>query len=187
MISVVVFFLAFKDQNFIKTLPGVTKPFSNVFDPAGFTTNKSEGRIRFYREAELKHGRVAMLAAVGFPLAEQYHPLFGGKIDVPSYVAFQQTPLQTFWPAVVLFIAIFEVFSAATFQSPFGNEPWTIDEKHNPGDFGFDPLNIGPSDKTAYEIMQEKELNNGRTAMLGIVGMVAQELVVGSKIFSGLW
>mgnify|MGYP004411946633 CR=1 FL=1 len=43
-----------------------------------------------------------MLAALGFPLAEQFHPLFGGSIDVPSYIAFQETPLQTFWPAVIL-------------------------------------------------------------------------------------
>lgn len=64
------------------------------FDPAGFSKEASEGRIKFYREVEIKHGRVAMLAALGFPIAEIYHPLFGGDIDVPSYVAFQETPLQ---------------------------------------------------------------------------------------------
>ena len=32
-----------------------------------------------YREAELKHGRVAMLAAWGMITADKYHPLFGGK------------------------------------------------------------------------------------------------------------
>ena len=42
-----------------------------------------------------------MLAALGYPLAEVFHPLFGGNIDTPSFIAFQQTPLQTFWPAVV--------------------------------------------------------------------------------------
>ena len=31
--------------------------------------------------------------------------------------------------------------------------------------------------------MQTKELQNGRLAMLGIAGMVAQELVTGAKIF----
>ena len=47
--------------------------------------------VRFFRtavvraEVELKHCRVAMLAALGFPLAEQFHPLFGGDIDTPSW------------------------------------------------------------------------------------------------------
>merc|ERR1719327_1164584 len=94
---------------------GVTAPLG-FFDPAGFSKDVSEGRQRFYREVELKHARVAMLAALGYPLAEQFHPLWGGNVDVPSFSAFQQTPLQTFWPAVVTVIAIFEVFSVFTFQ-----------------------------------------------------------------------
>ena len=49
-------------------------------------------KVRFYREVELKHGRVGMLAAVGFLVGEQFHPLF--NVDAPSYLAFQQTPLQ---------------------------------------------------------------------------------------------
>merc|ERR1719421_2450986 len=98
----------------IKDMPGVLPPVG-FFDPVGFTSDLSEGRIRFYREVELKHGRVAMLASVGFLLAENFHPLFGGNIDVPSYLAFQQTPLQTFWPAVVFTIAVAEVFSVFTF------------------------------------------------------------------------
>merc|ERR1719213_867885 len=103
---------AFNPTEFAKTLPGITGPLG-FFDPAGFCSEYgasndkvSEGKVRFYREVELKHGRVAMLAALGFPLAEQFHPLFGGNVDVPSFSAFQQTPLQTFWPAVVTVIAI---------------------------------------------------------------------------------
>merc|ERR1711936_1461345 len=66
----------------------------------------------------------AMLAALGFLVGEQFHPLFGGNIDVPSYLAFQQTPLETFWPAVVAAIAIPEVASFSTFESPKG-QPWS--------------------------------------------------------------
>merc|ERR1719265_1022632 len=80
----------------VKELAGITAPLG-FFDPAGFTTDATEGKIRFYREVELKHGRVGMLAALGFLLAENFHPLFGGDIDGPSYLSFQQTPLQTFW------------------------------------------------------------------------------------------
>merc|ERR1712094_102613 len=72
-------------------------------------------------------GRVAMLAAFGFPVAEHFHPLFGGNIDVPSYIAYQQTPLQTFWPVVLLYVGIVEIFSVFTFENPFGKGGfWTL-------------------------------------------------------------
>ena len=75
--------------DFARSLPG-TGPFG-YFDPLGFTQGEAtEGRVRFLREVEVKHGRVAMLAAVGFPLAEAFHPLFGGDINVPSYIAFRR-------------------------------------------------------------------------------------------------
>merc|ERR1719498_1449926 len=82
----------------------------------------TEGKIKFYREVELKHGRLGMLAAVGMVVGENYHPLFGGDIDTPSYLAFQQTPLQTFWPAVVLAIAIPEIYSVFTFETVGAND-----------------------------------------------------------------
>merc|ERR1719486_1794904 len=122
----------------VEEMAGVTAPLG-FFDPAGFTDGASEGKIRFYREVELKHCRVGMLAAVGFLLGEQFHPLWGGQIDTPSYLAFQQTPLQTFWPAVVFAIAIPEVFSVFSFNTPFGGEPWTVRSDHEAGNLGFDP------------------------------------------------
>merc|ERR1711869_115606 len=121
------------------------------FDPLGFCSGltekpATEGKVRFYREVELKHCRVAMLAALGYPIAEQFHPLFSGNIDTPSFSAFQQTPLETFWPAVVFAIAIPEIFSVATFVEPnnendslWAIDPEKFDGKRLPGDFGFDP------------------------------------------------
>merc|ERR1719281_598355 len=100
-------------------MAGVTGPMG-FFDPLGWATDTPAGKLLFYREVELKHGRVCMLAALGILVSEKFHPLFGGNIDVPAYVAFQQTPLQSFWPAVVLAIAIPEVFSVFTFNNPFG-------------------------------------------------------------------
>merc|ERR1711966_71937 len=108
--------------------------------------------------AELKHGRIAMLASLGFLVAEPFHPLFGGEVDVPSYIAFQETPLQTFWPAVVLLISTLEVFSVFTFNSPFGGEKWSIRSDHASGDLGFDPLGLKPSDPAELKEMQTKEL-----------------------------
>jgi len=165
-----------------KDMPaGISGPFG-LFDPAGFSDNSPQ-RLKYFREAELKHGRVAMLAAFGFPIAEHFHPLFGGNIDVPSYIAFQQTPLQTFWPLTVLYIGIVEIFSVFTFQSPFEGNWWTLKEDRIPGDYQWDPMDMYPALPKERLEMQTKELNNGRLAMIAIAGMVAQELATGNKLF----
>jgi hypothetical protein len=170
-------------------MAGVTGPLG-FFDPLGFSTDCSAGKLLFYREVELKHGRVGMLAALGFLVGEQFHPLFGGDIDVPAYIAFQQTPLQTFWGTVLAAIAIPEIFSVFTFESPFGDPMdsrvgwWSLKSTARvPGDFGFDPLGLKPKDPAEFKEMQNKELNNGRLAMIAAAGMIAQELATGQKLF----
>merc|ERR1719451_35423 len=98
-------------------MAGITAPMG-YFDPLACSTGLSTGKLLFYREVELKHGRVAMLAALGFLVGENFHPLWGGDVDVPSYIAFQETPLQPFWPAVVALIAVPEIFSVFSFKRP---------------------------------------------------------------------
>lgn len=80
-------------------------------------------------------------------------------------------------------IAVLEIFSVFSFQSPFGGQPWTIKADHVPGDLGFDPLGLKPTDPKELKEMQTKELNNGRLAMLAAAGMIAQELATGQKLF----
>merc|ERR1719160_1417863 len=141
---------------------GVTAPLG-FFDPLGFTTSCNEGKLLFYREVEVKHGRVAMLASLGFLVAEQFHPLFGGNIGVPSYIAFQATPLQTFWPAVVAALAVPEIQQINAFKSPFSEngEKFSIRSDRVPGNFGFDPLGLKPTNPKEFKDMLTKEINNG--------------------------
>ncbi len=56
-------------------LPGALPPMGN-FDPAGFTEGKSVAELKMLREAEVTHGRVSMLASLGFLVQESFHPLF---------------------------------------------------------------------------------------------------------------
>merc|ERR1719321_87330 len=184
---------SFDGVAYAKELPGVTEPLG-FWDPLGFCSDEklTEGKLKFYRECELKHGRVGMLAALGFPLAEVFHPLFGGDVDAPSYLAFQQTPLETFWPVVVGAIAIPEIYSVFTFEPVGANDkrgkptpqgqPWAILAEHESGDLGFDPLGLKPTDPDALKEMQTKELNNGRLAMIATAGMIVQELVTKDKL-----
>ena len=150
--------------------------------------------VRFLREVELKHCRVAMLAALGFLVGENFHPLFGGAIDVPSYIAFQETPLQTFWQWTLAVIGVVEIASISSFETPVRSgwadgveyvkfPVWQIKASHAPGDFSFDPLGLKPGSAVELKEMQTKELNNGRLAMIAMAGMVAQELATGSKLF----
>merc|ERR1712224_415972 len=180
---------AFDGEAYAKTLPGI-RDNAEFWDPMRYCSQRgiTEGKIKFYREVELKHGRLGMLAALGIVVGENYHPLFGGDIDAPAYLAFQQTPLQTFWPVVVLAIAIPEIFSVLTFNNPGKRTPeqraidmnpmWTIRNDHIPGNL------LGLSESKAAELkeLQTKELNNGRLAMIAIAGMVVQEGVTGGKL-----
>jgi len=165
----------------MQDLAGILPP-TGFFDPAGFSTDLSPGKLLFYREVEIKHGRVCMLASLGFLVAEQFHPFFGGGIDVPSYVAFQETPLNEFWIAVAFVVGIPELTSTESFKSP-GDATFEMKEDRIPGDLGFDPLGLKPKDPKELLDLQNKELSNGRLAMLATAGMIAQELVSGKKLF----
>merc|ERR1712224_555221 len=63
-------------KEFCYGLPGAIAPVGQ-FDPLGFSANVDELEMNRLREAELVHGRVGMLAAAGFLVQENFHPLFG--------------------------------------------------------------------------------------------------------------
>jgi light-harvesting complex I chlorophyll a/b binding protein 1 len=152
-----------------ENLAGITAPLG-FFDPLGFSTDVSAGKLLFYREAELKHGRIAILASLGILVGEQYHPLFG-NIEFPAYLAFQETSLQFFWPAALAAIAIPEMSSVFRYNRP-GSMHF---EGNYPHYLGYDPLNL--------KQLQTTELITGRLAMLVTAGMIARELATGEKIF----
>merc|ERR1719277_1022538 len=85
---------------------GATPPFG-FWDPVGIASTITEGRLLFYREAEIKHGRVCMLATLGVLVGENFHLLLGGyespAVDLFPFV--REVPLADFWP--VAFIQTF--------------------------------------------------------------------------------
>merc|ERR1719355_445542 len=60
---------------FCYNLPGNIAPAGN-FDPLNLLDGVSASEVLRRREAELTHGRVSMLASLGFLVQESYHPLF---------------------------------------------------------------------------------------------------------------
>jgi len=66
-----------------------------------------------------------------------------------------------------------------------GNAAGQLQKKDRlPGELGFDPLGLKPKDPAELKTIQTKEINNGRLAMLAVVGILMQELVTQQKTFN---
>merc|ERR1712025_1190915 len=136
------------------------------------------------REAEIMHGRVAMMATIGYLIGESTPTITYG-MDVHHTIANNQIPEV---PGTVLFPFFLAINIAEALRASVGwVEPgmgnlFTLRESYYPGDLGFDPLGLKPSSAEAFANMQTKELNNGRLAMIAAAGMCVQEQVNGQGI-----
>jgi len=178
------------------SFPRGTAPMGDYFDPLGLTKGKSESELKRFREAEITHSRVAMLAALGFIFQEALieRPLFAtkelGPIKGPAIYHFQEVAerFPFFWLLTIPAIGYFENIRARKgWQDPTqGGDLFGLKEDYTPGDLGFDPFGAFPIDSNGQAEMRNKELNNGRLAMLGVAGLAAQELVNGKTVFDFL-
>ena len=161
-------------------LPGAANILGE-FDPAGFLENKDKLEVYRLREAELAHGRVGMLASLGFVVQEKFHPLFSGD-GGPAIDQIPQLPIWL-WGAMLALIGSAEQTRIAKGWQKLDPETSTasqaLREGYYPGDLNFDPLNLKPEDPTEFALMQEKELSHGRLAMIAAAGFLAQEAVTG--------
>lgn len=174
-----------------ETLPGALAPVG-FFDPLGFAAKADENTLKRYREAELTHGRVAMLASVGFLVGEKVEGssfLWDASVTGPAITHLAQVP-PVFWVLLITSIGAAEQFRAEKgWVDPADvpvDQPGLLRADYIPGDLGFDPLGLKPTDPTEFEIMQTKELQNGRLAMLAAAGFMAQELADGKGIIEHL-
>jgi len=153
-------------------MPGVTIPLG-FWDPLKLTEDLPEGRLYFYREAELKNGRTAMMACLGLLVTDKlgFHPFYEGAAPYSSPVAshFTDAMAAHFWPSLGVAAGLAEMFSY-----PDGSKA--------PGDLGFDPLGLKPTDEKDFLTLQNKEINNGRLAMMAYAGIIGKELLTGSGI-----
>merc|ERR1711966_255094 len=158
------------------------------FDPLGLAS--SEAKLKNYREAELKHGRLAMLAAVGWPVAEEVQGPLSKALGMPDLLvkgcatantaecieAVSRAPSvlngglenisPIYWGAIIAFSAAVENYGQKINKKP----------NYLPGDLGFDPLNLYQKKTPEQKLdIQLKEVNNGRLAMIAITGYAFNE------------
>lgn len=91
------------------------------FDPFGFTKNASPEQLAWYRMAELKHGRVCMLAALGQIFQYFHHPVFPEQINGDKPFAALQTVFnERPQAAAQILLAIFAVEALGQFNQVRG-------------------------------------------------------------------
>jgi len=148
------------------------------FDPLGFAKSKED--LFNYREAEIKHGRLAMLAAAGWPISELFDRKIANLIGAPAVVdASDRVPSvlngglgkisPVYWVACLLAAGAIDLIQ--------NDKASKNEDGYFAGNLGFDPLGLYPKDAAGQERMQLTELKNGRLAMIAITAFAFQEFV----------
>ena len=158
-------------------------PGDRGFDPFNFAAGDAS-TLQWYRDSELRHSRIAMLAAVGWPLAELFHKNLAGSFGLPSILSSSDKVPSVlnggldmtnglFWVGVLSATAALEFLS--TQKSDAGEDALNL---------GFDPLGLGGKTEKQKFFMQEAELFNGRLAQLAIVGFAIQEFITKTAVIN---
>lgn len=139
------------------------------FDPMGFSLAVD---IRWMREAELKHGRVCMLATVGWIATDLGMRVPGEPFQVSTIEAHDALVKYGTMPHMLVWLGLLETFGFLALTNMFDGK---TDRK--PGDFGLRMLY--PTDEKGQRDMQLKELRNGRLAMLAFSGIATSAVLTG--------
>jgi len=164
-----------------KSLPFMPKPQKlagwvgeeQEFDPLGFSDTFE---MNWLREAELKHGRVTMLACVGF-YAQQY-------ITFPGIPAAPNALLSPYAAPAQLGLLI---AAAGWIESSSYNGKLTMldmfEDDRTPGALNFGSGYLKGKSEEEIKDLKLKELNNGRLAMMAFGGMIHHNIVVQGPLF----
>eukprot|EP00980_Cylindrotheca_fusiformis_P027983 scaffold22575_cov141-Cylindrotheca_fusiformis.AAC.14 len=143
------------------------------FDPLNLSETYSPF-LPFFRESELRHGRTAMLAVVGF-IATDFFRIPGEMYsfeNIPKTVDAHDALLKN-GPMyqLLLWIGLFDLIITAPAIVA------TMQGEREAGDFG--QTIFAPTDPDALKKKQESELMNGRLAMCAIGGIATQTVISG--------
>jgi len=150
-------------ENEIGVLPPV-----GFWDPLGLSTGKDQATFNKYREAELKHGRVAMLAVIGYIV--QASSRLPGAIDLDG-TTFDSIPNGIAAIGAVPSLGWLQITASIGYWELLGWEQ----KADSPiiGNFGFGDKFLKQEDEVEY---RTKEIQNGRLAMLGIMELLTHDI-----------
>lgn len=174
-----------------ETQVGAQAPLG-FWDPLDLSTDQGEGedtaKFLRYREVEVKHGRVAMLACLGYIVP--YFSKLPGSLTLDGSVTFDSVPLgvralQALPPAgVAQILLLVGLLEFGPFKSP-DIDP-TLDDPPYPGDLGFDPLDLATGlDQEDLDKKRAAELANGRLAMVASLGFLVLDVLNGNPYAGG--
>jgi hypothetical protein len=164
------------------------------FDP--FSLASSKVQLLDYREAEVKHARLAMLAAVGWPLAELWDTglakTFGLRPIIEENSGLSPSVLNggmgkvspAYWVGALAFAAGVEALSEyQKSQAKAADSQWMLTGSYVPGDIGFDPLGFytGKSESDKM-LMETAEIKHGRLAMIAITVYALEEAITKTSV-----
>jgi len=142
-------------------------------DPLNFAKNKDD--LVKFRSAEIKHGRLAMLAAAGWPISELLDGAIAKQFGLPADLVGDGLA-----PSILngglgvispIYWGIVLVSAAAIELTGLSLKP----EAQATGDYGFDPLGLYGNDLKQKAERLEQEIIHGRLGMVAIVAYAAQE------------
>jgi len=141
------------------------------FDP--FLISDTLPDLAWARAAEIKHGRVAMLATLGFVAEEIFQfPTLDTSPD--PLAAIVKLP----FAANCQVFAVCAAIEFTLLEKQYANEG-------EPGDFGWDPAMVLLEKSPEYVAdMKLKEITHGRLAMMGFFGMLVQNLLFQKPLLS---
>mmetsp|Transcript_41867 Transcript_41867/g.75436 ORF Transcript_41867/g.75436 Transcript_41867/m.75436 type:complete len:456 (+) Transcript_41867:93-1460(+) len=137
--------------------------------------------LRDYRDAEIRHGRLAMLAAVIWPLQEILDRIFIPN-SFGSTTAIYGGPTMPFLPLIMTFFMLnlgyLDIYSTEIKENESG-------DAFLPGECFWDPLCVleGAPDSMKRN-MQEREILNGRAAMIAVAAFIFEEAMTHKPIVS---
>ena len=150
------------------------------FDPLGMSSGADASQEEFdrLRWVELKHGRVAMLAVTGY-LVTYAGVRFPGAGDIPSgFAALDNLPGMV-WAQMIATWAMMEAANQDQYKAPWGMNQNTLGDSPAEfmGDFRNGALDFGWGKLSDATKMKKRaiELNNGRAAQMGILGLMVHE------------
>jgi len=155
---------------------GVQAPVG-FWDPAGLANDGDVDTYNRRRESELKHGRISMLATMGYITPEVTGKL-SGSLSWSQKVSFENVPNGLKAISVVPTAGWIQIILFASFTEISGIATRTDVNYGRPGDFDFKVLTSNDPKKRKRKL--NSELANGRLAMMAIIGMFYQDGLTGS-------